>query len=129
MSAYVLDTSALLAYLWREQGWERVEAVFASEEVVMSAVNATETIAKAIDLGLPEEAAQELQSTFDFEQIPFDEASALDTALLRSKTRHLGLSLGDRACLALAKSRDAVALTADRPWLDLDLGLRIECIR
>lgn len=53
------------------------------------------------------------------------------TGLLRPMTRQVGLSLGNRACLALAKSRQAIALTADRAWTELDpsLGIAIQCIR
>lgn len=129
MSGYVLDSSALLAFLWREPGSECVEAVLASEVVAMSAVNVAEVITKAIDLGLPEEALGEMHASFDFEQVPFDETAALLAAMLRNDTRRLGLSLGDRACLALAKSREAIALTAVQPWRELDLGIRIECVR
>jgi len=129
MSGYVLDSSALLAFLWRERGCERVEAVLANEVVAMSAINVAEVITKAIDLGLPEEAIREMHANFDFEQIPFDSNAALMAAALRNGTRRLGLSLGDRACLALAKSREAIALTADQPWRELDLGIRVECVR
>lgn len=129
MSGYVLDSSALLAFLWKERGCERVEAVLASEVVAMSAVNVAEVITKAIDLGLPDEAIGDMHTSFDFEQVPFDSTAASMAAALRNGTRRLGLSLGDRACLALAKSREAIALTADQPWRELDLGIRVECVR
>ncbi|MGE0387439.1 MAG: type II toxin-antitoxin system VapC family toxin [Gammaproteobacteria bacterium] len=129
MIRYVLDASALLAFLWREPGCERVESVLALESVAISAVNVAEVLTKAIDLGLPDEAVGELQASFDFEQVPFDHAAAAHAAAMRRATRHLGLSLGDRACLALASGRGAVALTADRAWIGLDLGVQVECVR
>jgi len=61
--------------------------------------------------------------------IDFDSEQAWRTAALRSSTRQWGLSLGDRACLALAQSQGIVALTADRAWLDLQIGIEVESIR
>lgn len=130
MISYVLDSSAFLAYLWKEPGWERIETIItAGHDVAISAVNVSEVIAKAIDRGLPAGHAGTLLASLDVEQVDFGSALALQTALLRPLTRQLGLSLGDRACLALAMSRDATVLTADQPWVDLDIGVRIECIR
>lgn len=63
------------------------------------------------------------------EIIAFDAELADAAASLRQPTRHLGLSLRDRACLALARSVNAAVITADRAWLGLDIGVRIEAIR
>jgi PIN domain nuclease of toxin-antitoxin system len=68
-------------------------------------------------------------SNFDIEFINLDHALAMATAELRKPTRRLGLSFGDRACLALAQQRNATELTADRPWMELELDISIECIR
>ena len=129
MSAYVLDTSAFLAYLWREPGGDQIAKVLYEETAVMSAVNVAEVIAKVINRGLPVTSAEEFLMTLDFEHVAFDTNMALRTALLQPVTSPRGLSLGDRACLALAQSRNAVALTADKSWLALDIGVRIDCIR
>ena len=129
MSVYVLDTSAFLAYLWREPGGDQVAKVLDEEDVIMSAVNVAEVMAKAINKGLPVTTAAEFLTTLDFEHIAFDTDMALRTALLQPVTHPRGLSPGDRACLALAKSREAIALTADKLWLELDIGIQIECIR
>ena len=129
MSAYVLDTSAFLAYLWREPGGDQIAKVLNEETAVMSAVNVAEVIAKVINRGLPVTSAEEFLMTLDFEHVAFDTNMALRTALLQPVTSPRGLSLGDRACLALAQSRNAVALTADKSWLALDIGVHIECIR
>lgn len=129
MSTCVLDTSAVLAYLWREPGWERVEAAMSGRDCVIGVVNVAEVLAKALDRGLPEDEARCLLDALDVEKIAMDTEQALESALLRPLTRHLGLSLGDRACLALAKLRGATVLTADRPWMQLELGVAIECIR
>ena len=129
MNNYVLDSSAFLAYLWQEPGWQTVENLMLEQRVAMSVVNVSEVIAKALDRGLPIENAEVLLASLEVEQIDFNGMLALHTALLRPLTRHRGLSLGDRACLALAKSMNAVALTANKPWLELNLGIRVECIR
>jgi PIN domain nuclease of toxin-antitoxin system len=59
----------------------------------------------------------------------FDEETAILAGQLRAATAHRGLSLGDRACLALAIRENATAVTADRKWADLRVGCRIELIR
>jgi len=61
--------------------------------------------------------------------VPFGTTDAALTASLLPATRHLGLSLADRACLTLARSRHIAAMTADRPWMKLDIGVEIVCIR
>jgi len=124
---YVLDASALLCLLFEEPGAERVEAVFA--EAPISAANHAEVLAKLVDRGEPAADAIAGLQELDLEVVAFDRAQAEIAAGLRSQTRSSGLSLGDRACLALATSRNAVALTTDRAWADLDVGVRVEVVR
>lgn len=131
MSEYVLDASAVLAYLNRESGWERVEALMLGAPCHLLSVNLAEVLTRLADWQVPVEQALPLLRGMEIGLTVFDEALALGAAQLRAPTRALGLSLGDRACLALAKQLDAVAVTADRPWRHLDpaQGIRIECIR
>lgn len=129
MSSYVLDASAVLALLNAEPGSERVRDVIDRDYCVVSVVNACEVLSKLMDHGLsPEEAVFALDA-LEIREESLDGPIARAAATLRTQTRQRGLSLADRACLALAQSLDAVALTADRPWLGLDLGIRVECIR
>ena len=126
MSA-VLDASALLAYLQRESGADAVRAVLGG--ALMSTVNWTEVVQKAA--GSQNEAA-ELRG--DLESLglllePFSASQAGIAGSLREPTMELGLSLGDRACLALAIERGETILTADRVWGRLRLGVGIEVIR
>jgi PIN domain nuclease of toxin-antitoxin system len=96
---------------------------------MISAVNVAEVITRLIDLGYSPEAAEAAVSRGGFEVIPFDMAAASLAAKLRVATRHLGLSLGDRACLALAERERLPVLTADRAWASLDIGVEIRLIR
>lgn len=129
MKPWVLDSSALLAWLWREPGWEAVEAAQNQGECWICSVNLSEIFSKVLDKGLPPSELDAFAASLDFPVAAFDHTLAQAAATLRPATRALGLSIGDRACLALAQQLGATALTADRPWVQLDLGIAIECIR
>ena len=123
----VLDASALLALSLGEPGGARVAE--ALTDAVISAVNLCEVLTRLSDLGAdPAEAARDITAR-ELPVIDFDAAQAAMAAALRPSTRHLGLSLGDRACLALAILRKARVVTADRAWAGLDLGVGIDVIR
>ncbi len=129
MSA-VLDASALLAFLQREPGAGSVRAVLGS--ALMSTVNWTEVIRKAA--ADSEREAAELRAALESLGLalePFSAAQAGIAGLLRRTTAALGLSLGDRACLALAIEKGERILTADRVWERLrpEVGIGIEVIR
>ncbi|MBK6401370.1 MAG: type II toxin-antitoxin system VapC family toxin [Rhodocyclaceae bacterium] len=128
---HVLDASAVLAWILKEPGSERVRELMESGNCLLSGVNAAEVVAKLADKDRPAAALRQVVAHIGAECIPFDAAQATEAGLLRPLTRHLGLSLGDRACLALARLRGAAVITTDRPWLQLaqPLGLSIECIR
>jgi PIN domain nuclease of toxin-antitoxin system len=123
----VLDASALLAVLRAEPGAERVEPRL--EGARIGAVNLSEVVAKLIDDGVPEAEVRRAIGRLDLDVDAFGAQHAYLAGFLRQSTRALGLSFGDRACLALAQSLDAPALTADRSWARLDLGIRVEVIR
>lgn len=131
MTTHVLDTSALLALFWQEPGWERVTEVLESGDHACSAVNLAELVSKFVDSGIPDSEIPILVAALRLNVHPLETASALETGKMRAATRAFGLSLGDRACLTLAKTLQATAITADRPWLRLppELGIRVECIR
>ena len=123
----VLDASALLALSLGEPGAEHVADVLA--DAVISAVNLCEVLTRLADLGAdPRQAAQDIAAR-ELPVIAFDPAQAILAAVLRPATRHLGLSLGDRCCLALAIARKARVVTADRAWAGLDVGVGIDVIR
>lgn len=126
MSA-VFDSSALLAVAFRESGAE--VAARALNGALLSAVNAAEVVSRLVDSGASPADAQATLLAFGLTIHPFDTALAIDAGLLRAATRQLGLSLGDRACMALARRERARVITADRAWAALDLGIEIELIR
>ncbi|MBI2872580.1 MAG: type II toxin-antitoxin system VapC family toxin [Chloroflexi bacterium] len=112
MPEAVLDASALLALLNAEPGAEVVAA--ALPQAAISAVNLSEVVAKLADAGMPEAAVREALQGLALDVVPFDTDQAYEAGLLRSSTRGVGLSLGDRACLGLARRLNVPALTADR---------------
>ena len=125
---YVLDASALLALLYGEPGATQVANAIMSGAAI-SAVNLSEVVAKLNADGMPAAAITGAISPLDIEVIDFDTELAYQTGFLRPLTRQVGLSLGDRACLALAQQLALPALTADRAWLNLSLGTTIQVIR
>lgn len=129
MTAIVLDASAVLALVQGEPGSERVSAALASS--IMSAVNFAEVAGKLAERGLAEDAIGVLLDDYPVRIVPFNKQQAILAGVLRPATRRMGLSLGDRACLALALAEQADVLTADRAWLQAGVlaGLRIVCIR
>ena len=128
MSDWILDASALLAYIHDEEGADRVEDVL-SGDVAISAVNLSEVISKLTDARWSEDAIYEAIELAAVPVADFDETAAFRAGLLWPATRQRGLSLGDRACLALAAHYAAPALTADRVWADLDTGIPVVLIR
>lgn len=129
MNERVLDTSAVLALLNQESGAETVAEALEREACLMSAVNVAETVARLVERGVPEAAAVTILLGLKLSTVDFGFATACRAGALRPATRALGLSLGDRACLALALERGCPAMTADRAWAGLDLGLDIHVIR
>ena len=125
----VLDASAVLALIYREEGHDRVaEQVMGS---AISAVNFSEVVQKLEQHGhpAPVEAAGIVLS-LGATVAAFTAVEAVEAALLWSRTRGSGLSLGDRACLAVAAALpDGRAVTADRAWADLGTGVPVDVIR
>jgi PIN domain nuclease of toxin-antitoxin system len=125
----VLDSSALLALLLEEPGGERVLDELA--EAFMTTVNFAEVVGLYARLGAEAGDIRKTLEPLPFERVPFDDELAFETGLLLPVTRPVGLSLGDRACLALAHRLNMRVLTADRSWATLGagLGLEIDLIR
>jgi PIN domain nuclease of toxin-antitoxin system len=127
VSEIVLDASALMAVLREEPGAAAVEAVL--DHAAISAVNLSEVQAKLVERGTASDLAWSSLVDLDLEVIDFDAAQARVAGDLRRLTRAQGLSLGDRACLALAQTLGLSAMTADRAWTGLEVGIEIRTLR
>jgi PIN domain nuclease of toxin-antitoxin system len=126
----VIDASAVLALLQDEPGADAVEEAI-DRGAVISAVNLAEVLAKMADAGAAPTLAANLVLGLFVEVEPYGLAAALDSAEIRVAAPRAGLSLGDRACLSLARSRDLPVLTADHAWLALaaTLGVTTDAVR
>ena len=125
--AYVLDASALLAFSQGEDGANVVRPLL--ERSVISSVNWAEVLQRSISLGLGTQGKQQDLEGLGVQILPFTVEDADSTAQLWLNTRRVGLSLGDRACLSLARRLGLPALTADRSWTALDLDIEVRLIR
>ncbi len=133
MSSFVLDASAFLAYLQNEAGASVVEAALI-QQAAIGVINWIEVLSKVADLGDdPQALVQDFENQGflgrDLEIVAVAQADVLTIAQLRPATKSIGLSLGDRACLALGLRLGLPILTADRLWTTLNLGVEIQSIR
>ena len=127
MKKVVLDASAVLVVLNNEAGAD-VVADYLSEGVI-SAVNSAEVIGKLAEAGMPGAVAVNALNILSLQVVLFDRELAARTGALRPLTKHLGLSLGDRACLATAERLELPVVTADLQWKEIKLPITIKQIR
>ncbi len=123
----VIDASALLALLNQEPGADAVEEHL--DAAAISAVNWCEAYGKIRQAGVGGDALVDGFTETGIEIRPFDAEDARLAGELVCLTRKAGLSLADRACLALAGRLGVPAVTADRTWLSLDIGVEVIGIR
>ena len=126
----VFDSSAIIALLELEEGWTIVSDHL--NNAIVSTINLAEVMTvisrKTVGDDVAGEAMKLLQNTFPH-IVDFNQEQAVITAMFDSTTQEHGLSLGDRACLALAKSKNLPVLTADKIWGKLKVGVKIQMIR
>jgi ribonuclease VapC len=127
MSEVVLDSSAVLAWIFGEPGRERVAD--ALPRALLDAVNLAEVTSKLVDHGYVATEIGDALRDLDVTVVAFTEARATEAGLLREETRSAGLSLGDRACLALAIELGVPALAADKRWTNARTKAKVELIR
>jgi PIN domain nuclease of toxin-antitoxin system len=127
-TVHVLDASALLAVLNREAGADVVVPLLPA--AIMSAVNWSEVVQTALARGVVAGSGmrQDVEAT-GVSILPFEVGDGEGAARVWQRAPRRGLSLGDRACLALAEVRGGTAVTADRGWAHLGLGIQVLVIR
>jgi len=126
---HVMDSSALLVVSKGEIGADRVMEILETQDCVISSVNMAEVATRMLDMGLPPEHLERACEQFGIDVIDFNQEQALATAKLRIATKSAGLSLGDRACLALALRLQGVAVTADRAWGEVKKALDVKILQ
>lgn len=119
MSRHVFDASAVLAILQQEPGARQAISVLEEGECGISAANLAEVASKLLLRGMAPAQVSEVCANLALEVVPLDAGIAMLAAQLALAGQPLGLSLGDRCCLATALSLQAVAVTADRVWASL----------
>lgn len=121
----IIDASALLALLQDEPGADDVRL----DGSVMNGVNFSEVVQKSLVRGKPVQDLLAELRLLGLEVAAFTPEEGLVAAELYAETRGSGLSMADRACLATAKLRNGVAVTADHAWVDIDHGVPVKFIR
>ena len=116
MNEYILDASAVLAVLQNEPGNQRVGDLL--ERAAIGRINSTEVLTTLINKGMLLSDAIAALDRLKLSIFEFNISQSEKTVELRPLAKHLGLSLGDRACLALAIQENAIAVTADRDWAE-----------
>lgn len=127
MADVVLDASAVLAVLLAEPGAEFVRPFLGG--AIISAVNHAEVVSRLVDKGAPVDEIRTKVGSFGVPVVGFDADLAETAGLLRARTRNKGVSLADRACIALAARERLPVLTTDRKWAELDIGIDVRLVR
>lgn len=120
----VFDSSALIMLFAKELGYEKIKQNI--KHATMSSVNVAEVYKYCIEvqkLGLDD--CQNLIKLCGIKIIDFCDQQALISASIINHTKQYGLSLGDRACIALATLKNYPILTCDKIWQKVDLGIPI----
>ena len=125
--SYLLDASALLAAIHNELGGELVQQII--EESAISSINWSEVLQKLNRAGADTQAITAALKALGLEIIAFNEDDATIAASLWPETKSLGLSLADRACLAMGRRLKLTVVTADKVWQSLDAEQKIKLIR
>ena len=123
----VVDSSVLLAYIRQEP--VAAGLLFTDLESVVSAVNVAEVVTKLIVQGATVDEAWVDASEATDEIVAFSEEQARVAGSLIEQTRRQGLSLGDRACLALGIILGLPVYTTDRAWAEVEIGIPVHVIR
>ena len=128
MNEVVLDASAILAIVFQERGAEKL-TVEIMKDAVISTVNLAEVQSKLVKKGYDPEEAWEDATSLVSAAVRFTSEQAKIAGSLIAQTEKVGLSLGDRSCLALAIALKAPVYTTEQVWRELKVGIPIHVIR
>ncbi|MBK9216576.1 MAG: type II toxin-antitoxin system VapC family toxin [Chloracidobacterium sp.] len=128
MNSLVFDSSAILAIYYDEPGKRKAQELLEEADPIISSVNLCEVYTKLLEDGLDAGAIRESFDALEIKAVDFDAGDALNAAELCRPTKGLGLSLADRACVALAMRNKTAVVTADRTWQKVS-GCEIKLIR
>ncbi len=123
----VLDASAVLAIVLKERGGASVVPYLGDS--LISTVNDAEVMSRLVSLGMPVQVVAGITGHLRLTSVPLSKQHAVAVARLQPRTSAAGLSVGDRACIAVAIGESLPVVTADRAWLDLDLDIEVISIR
>lgn len=126
MTTAVLDASAVIALLKGERGAAKVASVIS--DAAIGAVNLAEVVGHYVYLGAPLEEIRAMLAALPIAVIACDDRLSWEAGALRAITSAAELSLGDRFCLALAKSMSAPAYTADRAWKEAASQVNVKVV-
>lgn len=128
MRRYILDASAILAFMANETGADKVRVVIQAGRAGVTTVNISEVAAKLISRGMSSVDAEFQCRSMGLDILDVDDGIAFAAAALVPFTQPLGLSLGDRVCLATAAREACIAMTADKAWASVP-GVNVDVIR
>jgi PIN domain nuclease of toxin-antitoxin system len=126
ITRFVLDTSALLAMMQDAPGGSLVGVKLHNSAI--STLNLTEVLDYCNEHDLPTTSMVKDLRALGLEIHPFTEEDAHHVADLGTRLERQ-LSVADRACVALAHRLSLPALSADRSWKQLDLGIEVRVLR
>jgi len=124
---HAVDSSVVLAILHEEDDWQSYAGRISGQYI--ASINAAEVLTTLVQAGLTPEAAGQALRLLGMIVVPFDEQDAVMMAAMQPQMKGLRLGLGGKACLAFARRRDLIVLSADKAWRGLDLGVKIEVVR
>ena len=127
MSKFILDSSALLALIQHEKGWEKVLNIL--DDSLINTVNYAEVVTKLFHYSVSEPEIEDILKNLKLNLVNFDEIIAYESGKLIKATQKYGLSLGDRACIASGLIKKMEIITADKIWSKLEIPVKVTLIR
>ena len=123
----VLDSSAVLAVIRIERGYEAIARMLARS--LISVVNEAEIISVLLQKGDTVAKAIDAVRRLPYKLVDLDQQLARRAGTLWRDFKPRGLSLGDRCCIALAERESLPVFTSDRRWADLPIGVDVRLFR